>query len=302
MPKIDSMTVKQASSARLFRRTILRWYGTYGRDLPWRRTRDAWKILVSEIMLQQTQVARVIPKYEAFLSKWPTPKAFASASLGEALSAWNGLGYNRRCKHLHVAAKEIVSELGGITPVNVEILQALPGIGPYTARAVASFSANADVVLWDTNVRRIALRYFFGGEFVRSAPNDEKLHGVLDLSLPKGRSRDWHNALMDFGSAVCIGRSPLCASCPLLRTCIAAPKFLRGLSPARKLVRPQARFEGSRRQARGAVLRALAAAGTKGLRVTALRTLLRSHDAESIVNALVREGLVARRGNVISLP
>lgn len=280
----------------------MRWFGRRGRDLPWRRTRDPWKVLVSEIMLQQTQVDRVIPKYEAFLAKWPTASAFASARLGEALAAWSGLGYNRRCKHLHLAAKEIVAVHGGVTPVEVGALLSLPGIGPYTSRAVASFSANADVILWDTNVRRIALRYFFGGEFAHRVPNDERLHAVLEAAFPKGRSRDWHNALMDFGSASCVGRSPLCAACPLRHSCAAASRFLRGHAPKQLLVKPQARFEGSQRQARGAILRALASAGKKGLSLDALQTELGNHEAETVVEALAKEGMVVRNGAVVHLP
>jgi A/G-specific adenine glycosylase len=186
--------------------------------------------------------------------------------------------------------------------VDVEALLSLPGIGPYTAGAVASFSANADVVLWDTNVRRIALRYFFGGEFARSSPSDAQLHAVLDASFPKGQSRVWHNALMDFGSAVCVGRNPSCAVCPLRRSCVSAPKFLRGLAPKRPLVRPQARFEGSRRQARGAILGALAKAGKKGVSLELLQTLVRGHDAGAVVDALAKEGMIVRSGTIARLP
>ncbi len=290
------------SSALFFRRTILRWFASHGRDLPWRRTRDPWRILVSEIMLQQTQVDRVIPKYEAFLAKWPTPATFADSSLGDALSTWSGLGYNRRCRHLHLAAKEIVARHGGATPTDVEALLALPGIGPYTARAVASFSANADVVLWDTNVRRIVLRHFFRGEFAGRTPDDAELHAALEAAFPEGRSRDWHNALMDFGSAVCTGRSPSCAACPLRRTCLAAPKFLGGHAAKVRLVKPQARFEGSRRQARGAILRALAAAGKKGAALKELQAGLRDHDAGVLMEALVKEGMAVRKGAKAYLP
>lgn len=190
------------------RKIILRWFAKHGRDLPWRRTRDPWAVLVSEFMLQQTQVERVIPKYFDFLQRWPTPAALAKSSLAEVLASWSGLGYNRRAKNLHAAAIMICEKFGGEVPIDVNVLISLPGIGRYTAAAVASFAGNIDVVFWDTNVRRIFLRVLHGGEFARRLPDDAALEATLDRALPRGRSRDWHGALMDFGSAVCASRAP----------------------------------------------------------------------------------------------
>ncbi|HTM68333.1 MAG TPA: A/G-specific adenine glycosylase [Candidatus Binatia bacterium] len=284
------------------RRQVLRWFAGHGRDLPWRRTRDPWRVLVSEVMLQQTQVDRVVPKYEEFVRRWPDPASLAAAPLGDVLAAWSGLGYNRRAARLREAAAAVVSRHAGRMPRSVEELEALPGVGRYTARAVSSFAYGADVTLWDTNVRRIVLRYLFGGEFSRREPSLADLEAALDAALPPGRSRDWHGALMDLGSAVCLGRAPRCADCPLMRSCAAAPRFLAGRAPARSFVRPQPKFEGSRRQARGAVVRMLARAGDKGTAAAEVEAALARPDAAAVIDALVNEGLAVRDGRLLRLP
>ncbi len=281
------------------RASILRWFVRHGRDLPWRRTRDPWAVLVSEFMLQQTQVDRVIPKYLDFLARWPNPAALASAALADVLILWSGLGYNRRAKHLREAARAIVDRFDGAVPSGVTALESLPGIGRYTARAIASFAYNADVALWDVNVRRIFMRLMYGGEFAKHLPNDEVLEAMLARALPRGHSRDWHGALMDFGSAVCVSRAPACASCPLRRSCKAAPSFLAGRAPRARLIPLQARFEGSRRQVRGAIVRLLGEQGP--LSLTKVVAATRS-DAEAVIMELAREGLVVRCGRLIALP
>ncbi len=287
-------------SASAFRATVLRWFGKNGRDLPWRRTRDPWRVLVSELMLQQTQVERVIPKYEAFVARWPTPAALARAPLGDVLRLWSGLGYNRRAKHLREAAKAVVARFGGRVPRRVEDLESLPGVGRYTARAVASFAFNDDVALWDTNVRRIFLRVFAGGEFARRVPDDGALEALLASALPKDRSRDWHGALMDFGSAVCVGRNPRCGSCPLAASCAAAPSFLSGRVPKSGLVKKQPAFGGSRRQGRGAIVRLLA--GRRGgVAVDELAALCGRNDTGTLVDELAAEGLVTVRSGKAKL-
>lgn len=288
-------------SAAAFRSAILRWFGAHGRDLPWRRTHDPWTVLVSEVMLQQTQVDRVVPKFLDFVRRWPSPRVLADSPLRDVLAAWSGLGYNRRAARLRDAATAVVSRHGGRMPDTVEALEALPGVGRYTARAVASFAFGKDVTLWDTNVRRIVTRYFFGGEFARS-PRDEDFEEVLAAALPPGRSRDWHGALMDFGSAVCVSRTPACASCPLARACLAAPSFLAGREPRRRMVRAQPKFEGSTRQARGAVVRHLMAAGPAGMRETDLSRLLGRRDLRPVLDVLVAEGMVVRRRGRYLLP
>ena len=201
--------------------TLLAWYAENGRDLPWRRTRDPYAILVSEVMLQQTQVERVVPRWRDWLARWPTVDELAGASVADVIRAWQGLGYNRRAVNLHRAARH-VADHGW--PAN---LTELPGIGPYTAAAVGCFAFGRPVLPVDTNVARVRDRT--GAAFShRSA-----------------------QALMDLGATICLARIPRCALCPLAAGC---PSRGRRYEPARK----QARFEGSFRQRRAMVLRLVA--------------------------------------------
>jgi A/G-specific adenine glycosylase len=197
---------------------LLAWYGREGRDLPWRRTQDPYSVLVSEVMLQQTQVERVIPRYEEWLARWPTVEALARATRGEVICAWQGLGYNRRAVNLHRAAQTIAGE-GWPSD-----LTELPGVGRYTAHAVARFAFDASVLPVDTNVRRVQERT--GGTFSPAAAH----------------------ALMDLGATVCLARIPRCSVCPLARLC---PSGGGRYAPRRR----HSRFEGSFRQRRGRVLR-----------------------------------------------
>jgi A/G-specific adenine glycosylase len=201
---------------------LLVWYRGHGRDLPWRRTRDPYAILVSEVMLQQTQVERVIPRYNAWLERWPTVEALAAAPVGEVIRAWQGLGYNRRAVNLHRAVEQISGEGWP------EDLTALTGVGPYTADAVRRFAFEADVLPVDTNVRRVQNRT--GATFSPAAAH----------------------ALMDLGATVCLARIPRCAACPLADGC---PSRGRRYEPLRR----QSRFEGSFRQQRARTLRLVAA-------------------------------------------
>jgi A/G-specific adenine glycosylase len=299
-----SKPFKQTTNEMFFRSTVLRWFGVHGRaHLPWRLTRDPWRVLVSEMMLQQTQVERVIPKYRAFLRAWPSARALARASLGDVLRAWSGLGYNRRARFLHEAARAVVALPGGAMPRSVAALEALPGIGRYTARAVMAFAWNEDVALWDTNVRRIFLRFFHGGEFARRAlPDAAALEAALERVLPRGRSRDWHGALMDFGSAVCTSCAPACGTCPLRARCKAAPRFLAGAVPVGALNKKQSALKGSRREVRGAVLKTLAEHGP--LTRAALLARLRAFrlNTPEILATLIKEGLIVAEKSRLRLP
>ena len=212
---------------------LLDWFAETARDLPWRRTRDPYAILVSEVMLQQTQVARVLERYEPWLERWPTPAALAAAPAADVLRAWSGLGYNRRALNLQNAARRVV-ELGEF-PRDIEGLERLPGIGPYTARAIACFAFGAQVTALDTNVRRVL----------------ERSLGTTDVAPPAGRAWDWNQALFDLGAQVCLARIPRCDRCPLAASC---PSRGRTYAPLRR----QSRFEGSRRQRRAALVRELA--------------------------------------------
>jgi A/G-specific adenine glycosylase len=205
---------------------LLAWYAEAGRDLPWRRTRDPYAILVSEVMLQQTQVSRVLPRWEEWLAHWPTVEALAAAPLADAIRAWQGLGYNRRAVSLHCAAR-VVAERGW-----PEDLTELPGVGRYTADAVGLFAFGRDVLPVDVNIRRVLDRS--GGSFGPAAAQ----------------------ALMDLGATICLARIPRCDACPLAEGC---PSRGRRFEPERK----QGRFEGSFRQRRAETLRLVAAGAMK---------------------------------------
>ncbi len=224
-----------ARTKRAIRNTVWKHYRAHGRHtLPWRKTRDPYKILVSEVMLQQTQVLRVIPYYRAFISLFPTVQALAQAPLSDVLRAWQGLGYNRRAKMLHDAARAVCAQSGRM-PRTYEGLLKLPGVGPYTAGAVCVFAYNKSVPLIETNIRTVLFHHALSGR--THVPDSELLQLTVAL-MDRTRSREWHWALMDYGS------------------------HLKGLgvrvNSASKHYVKQSRFEGSDRQARGAILRALA--------------------------------------------
>ncbi len=219
---------------------LLDWYGRHRRDAPWRTTSDPWRILVSEVMSQQTQVSRVIPKWRAFLERFPTPADCAAAPRSEVLGMWSGLGYNSRAIRLQEAAR-IVADEGW--PTTSETLRALPGVGPYTAAAVACFAFGEQVPAVDTNLRRVLSRW-------AGLPLDQgALHDYAVEELPDGVAEDWNQAVMDLASSICSPRDPSCALCPVSAWC-ADPSVY-------EPPRPQGRFEGSSREARGAVIRVL---------------------------------------------
>ena len=192
---------------------LLEWSEHTRRDLPWRRTRDPWSVLVSELMLQQTQVARVVPKYEAFLDRFPTPAACAASTAADVVRLWAGLGYNRRALNLHRAAPVCVERHAGRLPTTIEELLALPGVGPYTARAVLAFAANADVGVLDTNAARVTARV--SGRRL----NAKDAQAAADAAVPSGHGWDWNQAMLDLGATVCTKRVIRCDACPLTAHC-----------------------------------------------------------------------------------
>jgi A/G-specific adenine glycosylase len=206
-----------------FRRRLLSWYDRNGRDLPWRRTRDPYRILVSEIMLQQTQVDRVQPKYEEWLSRFPTFETLAAASVHEAVRMWYPLGYNIRPRRLHAIAREVVLKYDATLPSDDAALRAFKGIGPYTAGAVRSFAFGRRAPIVDTNVGRVLFRIFSGrGDPGRHATKS-RLWELSKTLLPMRRVFDFNQALMDFGATVCVARNPACGSCPMRRFCVSYP-------------------------------------------------------------------------------
>jgi A/G-specific adenine glycosylase len=283
---------------RRFGDRVLDWGADHRRDLPWRHTRDPWAVLVSEVMLQQTQADRVIGYYRTFLNTFPTPAACARARPAAVLGVWSGLGYNRRALNLHRAAQAIVTEHDGALPAEEQALRALPGVGPYTARAVLSFAFGADVATVDTNVVRVLARC------VEGAPLTVARAQVLaDRLVPSGRSWDFNQTMFDLGATVCVPR-PACAECPLRRLC----RWRRG-APGRSgpdggpgnpgpdpwraspSARPQSRFAGSDRQGRGRLLHSLRGGPVPAAEVAAACGWREDHArSDRIAAALVAEG------------
>jgi A/G-specific adenine glycosylase len=246
---------------------LLAWYAASGRDLPWRHTHDPYAILVSEVMLQQTQVSRVEPRWREWLARWPTAAALAAAPVADVIDAWAGLGYNRRAVSLHRCARAVV-DAGGF-PRDVAALERLPAIGPYTARALACFAFGAQVGAPDTNARRVLDRAF----------------GDAGRSPPPGLAYPWNQALFDLGSQVCIARRPRCERCPLAAGC---PSRGRTYAPLRR----QKPFEGSFRQRRSVAL----------ARVRRERAVTLGEADREALEALARDGLVELRDGRATLP
>lgn len=205
------------SARTTFVRRLLRWYRHHRRDLPWRRTRNPYRILVSEIMLQQTQVSRVVPKYREWIRKYPTLSALAEAPAREVKESWYPLGYNIRPARLHRIARTAVKKYAGRLPKRREELLGLNGIGPYTAGAVMTFAYGVPTPILDTNIRRVLRRVFYGNRDTR----ESVLWKLSAALLPQDRGYDFNQALMDFGAMVCTARSPQCARCPMREFCRA---------------------------------------------------------------------------------
>jgi A/G-specific adenine glycosylase len=237
------------------RSALLDWSEREGwRDLPWRRTRDPWAVLVSELMLQQTQVPRVLPRYDAFLRRFPSVTACAEAPVGDVVRLWAGLGYNRRAVSLHRAARDCVERHGGRLPTTLEDLLALPGIGPYTARAVLAFAHEQDVAVLDTNVARVVARV--GGRRLTVA----EAQAAADGLVPSGGGWRWNQAVLDLGATVCVRRSPRCERCPVTASCAWFAAGRPQPDPADGsggTSSGQSTFAGSDRQGRGRLVDAL---------------------------------------------
>jgi A/G-specific adenine glycosylase len=206
-----------------FRRRLLQWYDEHGRDLPWRETRDPYHILVSEVMLQQTQVDRVLPKYREWLDRYPTFEALADAPEHDAVTTWYPLGYNIRPRRLHAIAREAVESYGGQLPQDEETLLSFKGIGEYTAGAIRSFAFGERAAILDTNVARVLFRVFVGRGDPKSHAMKRRLWDISWAVLPHKHVFDFNQALMDFGATVCSARAPQCKPCPLSSRCRTYP-------------------------------------------------------------------------------
>jgi A/G-specific adenine glycosylase len=211
--------------AALFQRKLLKWFSRHGRDLPWRRTRDPYRVLVSEVMLQQTQVARVEAYYHRFLENFPTVEALAGARAARVREEWDGLGYYRRAANLHRLARDVVRNHEGKIPDNVETLRLLPGVGPYTAGAVASFAFEQAVPAVDTNVARV-LRRAFHPRAAKNASGERKLRNTAARmnSTPGPRAWRFNQAIMELGATICTARVARCDICPVAPACITGSR------------------------------------------------------------------------------
>jgi len=257
-----------------FQETILGHFRESGRSFPWRETRDPYAILVSEMMLQQTQTERVVPKYLAWLESFPDAKTLADAPLSDVLGLWVGLGYNRRARFLHEACKRVVRDFGGIFPQDPERLRELPGIGPYTASAVSTFAFDKPNVFIETNIRSVFLFFFFPD--AESVPDSELLP-LISRTIDVRDPRSWYYALMDYGAEL--------------------KKKVK--NPNRKSAHysKQSKFDGSLRQARGAIVRSLGSPGRKTLVEIAAETEIDYERIKKAAEGLLAEGLIERNGD-----
>lgn len=267
------------------------WFAAEQRDLPWRGSDvSAWGVLVSEFMLQQTPAVRVIEPYLTWMRRWPTPADLAAAAAGEAVRAWANLGYPRRALWLHASATTITNDYNGQVPTSVAELEALPGIGPYTARAVAVFAFRAHEPVVDTNVRRVIARWHHG-QSDQGSPSTKRDHAdMLALMPPPGQSPEFNAAMMELGARVCIARSPLCAQCPLALTC--AWRASGYPDTGARGVAKQARYTGSDRQARGALLKVLRTASQSVTRATLEEAWPDNAQRDRALLSLIDDGLV----------
>ncbi len=285
-------------------RPILRWYADHARDLPWRRPEaSAWSVLVSELMLQQTPVARVLPVHEAWLARWPTPAALAAEPSGEAVRAWGRLGYPRRALRLHGAAVAITERYDGAVPDSYDELLSLPGVGDYTAAAVASFAFGHRQVVLDTNVRRVLARILAGVEFpAASVTRAERDLATSVLPEEDATAATWAVAVMELGALVCTATNPRCGECPVADRCAwRAAGHPAYDGPPR---RTQA-WAGTDRQCRGRLLAMLREAQGP-VHTHVLMEAAWPHDGDQrarCLDSLLADGLVARRGpSMWSLP
>ncbi len=282
-----------------FQDRLLAWWHANRRDLPWRHTRDPYAIMVSEVMLQQTQVDRVIPHFHRWLERFPTVDALAAAPTADVIAQWAGLGYNRRAVNLQRTAQAVV-ERGGEFPRDVDALRELPGIGPYTAGAIACFAFEQDVPFIDTNMRRVLHRVFLGPEIPAPHANDREITALATTVLPAGAGWDWNQALIEFGALQCTARKPLCVVCPMQQQCAAWPDIqsLLSLQPKGARTKKEPPFHESNRYFRGRVVDALRDHRETGITLAELGPMLRPAYSDSdapwlieLVEGLERDGL-----------
>jgi A/G-specific adenine glycosylase len=280
--------VAVSPTRRAFNDALTRWHSTHRRDLAVRRTVDPWAILVAEVMSQQTQIVRIGPAWERFIERWPDANALATAGTRELLQAWAGLGYNRRALALREAARAIVNDHFGRVPASVEALERLPGIGPYTARAVGAAAFGAPVAPLDVNVRRVI------GRFLRDDPSAKRLQADADALVSRRDPRAWLDGVMDLAATVCTPRAPRCTECPLRTMC--STRIAGEAMPAKAPPPPTSRFASTNRWLRGRLLATVRDA-PPGAWIDA-PDVLGEHDRAAVLAALgglERDGFVELR-------
>lgn len=309
------MTLPSIQQKQFFRKKLREWYAIHARELPWRNTHDPYAIMVSELMLQQTQVDRVIPKFTAWMTLFPNVATLSNASTKEILSAWQGLGYNRRALYLQKAAMYIVEELNGIFPSTKEGLLALPGVGPYTAGAIMSFAYKKGEPIVDTNVFRVLGRIYLGYEVLPVTP-ESTLWELSEAMVPKrGDAYTFNQAIMDFGAMQCTLRKPQCDSCPFQKKCISYPKILNAsAAELRYQKKPNEKkyFGQPRRIWRGKILKFLHTAEVaKGASLEQIGSAIQkdySADREEwlqmVIDSMKKDGLIQqhKKRGPVSLP
>lgn len=279
--------------------SLLAWFDAHRRDLPWRHTRDPYAIMVSEIMLQQTQADRVLPYWYAWMERWPTVHELAAAPVADVIRAWKGLGYNRRAVNLQRAAQAVVDS-GGEFPNTVEGLLALPGIGPYTAGAIACFAFEQDVPFIDTNMRRVLHRIFVGVDVPKPTVSDKGVLEIAEKSIPPGTGWTWNQAIMEFGAIHCTAKKPLCMICPVQEECSAFPEIQAALAANVRAPKGKALpFEQTNRFFRGRILDELRAHEGEGVSLAEIGPAVKGDFAGAdypwlleLVTALERDGLL----------
>ncbi len=277
-----------AEKKRLFNSTLFAWQKKNYRVMPWRDTHDAYRILVSEVMLQQTQVLRVMTKYAEFLKKFPTVRILAESNLGDVLRIWSGLGYNRRAKYLHECAKKVVAEHGGKFPDDFEELMKLPGIGISTAGALLAFAFVRDEPMIDTNIRRILVRVFFQ----KKIPGDKELFEFAKTLIPKGKGRMWNYAMLDLGATLCTARNHS-VTCPIQKLHGPVEDFV--------YKKPQKKFAHSDRFYRGRIIARLIVGATTKAKLQKELELVAAR-LNILIEKLLREKLIIVRRQTLRIP
>ena len=230
---------------------ITQWFAKNKRELPWRST-SPWGVMVSEFMLQQTPVARVLPKWNEWMARWPTPVELAKATPAEVITAWGRLGYPRRALRLHESAKIIARDFNNEVPESEEVLRSLPGIGDYTAAAISAFAFGANTLVMDVNIRRVLVRVLDGKEHPTSSPTVRERESRLPI-LPRTNADNWAAATMELGALICTSKNPSCNDCPIISQC----NWRKNGYPQSELVRKSQDWHGTDRKCRGTIVQAL---------------------------------------------